>query len=378
MDREKALEALEQTFQQEKIVADQEFSAVLENQGEHLKTLLYEGIKGLDRNYPVQVLQFQIMRANLYQNRCQITVCGYDKSWYQDENATRREVDADFLFEPFLRLKERLAETLSVYMGAVTLYDIRNLICEAFLQKFVTMSGKVREFFYLFDEWAKAEGLEFAMPYRIVWGPYREQTETIFAMDRTGKNGADLQKECEEEEQRKRPAHFYRSFVQSTIKEFHRESDQFAFLNMKQSELELTSFINCTFVSSMFQNSKMSWCSFEGGGLFGSNLNGVCGYQMNFRNAKIENSGMEGIRLRKADFAGAKLNGVTFTGGMLEECSFKDAMLSNVDLRAKTLTGIDFTGAVLDKVYIDPKDMESLVFTSEQMEHVLVVTEYVQ
>lgn len=375
MDRKQALEKLEKTFEEEKQRTRQEYEEILTSSWEQIATLLYEGISRLDKEYPIQILQFQIMRADLYQNRCQITVCGYDKDWYLDEKRTDSKVDIRFLYEPFLRLQERMEATISVYMGAVTMYDIQNMVCEFFIECFRKIADLARGTFYAFDEWAEKEGFHLPVPFRIVWGAYRDMVETIFYMDFTGKTEVDLEKECEEENKRGRIAHFHRAFVESTITNFHKAEEKFAFLTMKRSVIEQTSFTKCMFAGCNFEASKMNWCSFEGSSLAGCNFSKTEGYQINFKDTDIQNCMIEDIKLRKADFTGAKLKDVTFTQGMLEECSFRNAVLYNVDLRLQVCTGVDFTGAKLDNVYILEKDVDNVVLSEEQKEHVFVISD---
>lgn len=375
MDRKSALIKLEELFMEERKRTGEEFEALAAASGEALRDLLFEGIRSLDHEYPVQVLQFQVMRSDLYQDRCRIMVCGYDKGWYQDPGPVEGFAEADFLYQPFLELIRRLNDQIGVFMGAVSVYDVRNLVCEYFMECYKGLAGRARSWFFLFDEWAKEEGFHFPVPFRVVWGPYRGETEMIFHMDRTGKSHAEFLEELEEDKKRNREMHFYFSFVQSSQNGLQCGKEGFAFLTMKQSSFVHTQFKECKFASPDFQDSVMDWCSFEGSSLFGSNFSRGRGYQVNFGGTDIRNSTFEKIHLRKGDFTGAKLNGVAFTDGILEECSFRDASLTDVDLRAVSLEGIDFTGAVLERVYIWEKDAADLKVTEKQAEQVLVVAE---
>lgn len=375
MDRKNALIKLEQQFMEERGQTKEELEALFADSEELLRDLLFDKIRSLDHNYPVQVLQLQVLRADLYQDRCCIMICGYDKRWYQDPRPAEAFAEADFLYEPFRKLIRRLNDQLDVYLGAVSAYDVRNLACEYFIECFAGLAGKARSWFFLFDEWAGEEGFRFPVPYRVVWGPYRGKTEMIFHMDRSGKSHGDFLEERKEDEKRNRDMHFYFSFSESRHQGLRCKHEGFAFLNIKQSKFTDTAFLDCKFASPAFQDSVMDWCSFEGSSLYGSNFSRVRGYQVNFGRTDIRNSTFERISLRKGDFTGARLNGVAFTDGVLEECSFRDASLTDVDLRAASLEGIDFTGAVLERVYIREKAAESLLMTDEQAEHVLVVTE---
>lgn len=373
MDRKIALEKLKERFEEEKILLHRKFSECLKEKEQELITELYSGIRQLNWQYPIQVLQFQMMRADIYQEHSYITVCGYKADWYLDEERTEFQIDADYLYQPFQELKERMEKEISVYMGGVSVYDIKNLIGEYFLECFVDMAERIQEKFYLFDEWAKENQISLTTPFRIVWGEYRGKTKTIFYIDKAGKTKEEIEKELEEEKEKE--AHLFCSWVESEVSDLTLKQQNFAHLNMKNSRLSQVTLEKCMLARAMFQNSLMEWCSFQQGVINGSNFNKVQAYQLDFRDARIGNCSFENINLRKGKFDNAVLTDVVFTQGNLSECSFQGATLCRVDFRIEHMENIDFTGAVMEQVFIHAENADEIRLTPEQMEQVFVLEE---
>ncbi len=372
MDRKQALTKLEQMFLQEKSELMTKFEALVKQHHNELVEQIYEGILALAQTHPVEILQIQLMRADIYQGKCKFIVCGYDKSWYLDEKRTESFMEADFLYEPFLDLIEKMTKQISIYMGAVTIYDIKNLICEYFIELFQGLSNRFRKDFMLFDEWALANQLQLRRPYGLVWGVFKEKVDLLLYVDRTKKGGKELYSECDADRKQGKELHYCYSFIESEIEEVALQREKFVFLNMKNSTLKNTTFETCIFGQCMFQNSKMDWIEYKGSTLYGCNLNQIRGYQLNFQEAEVQNCSFEQLYLRKGNFNNATLTDVVFTDGILEECSFQNARLKNVDLRIASLEGVDFTGAELENVYINPNLIEQIELTREQSEGVYV------
>lgn len=376
MDRKIALEKIKQRFEEEKPLLLQRFLEQVSQREQTLEAELYKGIKSLNTDYPIRVLQFQMMRSDIYQAHSPITVCGYNGDWYGDEERTEYQIAADYLYEPFGELEEKLKKEISVYMGAITEYDIKNLVCEFFLECFTDMADGVLEKFYLFDEWAKEEGLSFEIPYRILWGEYRGRAKTIFYQGKPGKGKEEIQKELEEAKEKE--AHLFCSWVESHVTDFTLKQENFAHLNMKNSRLSRVAFCECMFARAMFQKSFLEWCSFENSIFNGCNFTRLQAYQLDFSGAQIENCSFEESELRKGKFEKALLTDVVFTEGSLSDCSFRNAVLCRVDLRTKGLENVDFTGAQLKDVYVHVKHVDEMKLTPEQMEQVYVLEEEVR
>lgn len=376
MDRKIVLEQIKKRFEEEKPLLKQRFFKNVSEREQELVTELYKGIKSLNNDYPVRVLQFQMMRGDIYQAHSPITVCGYDADWYLDEERTEYQIAADYLYEPFGELEEKMKKEISVYMGGVTIYDIKNLICEYFLECFTDMADRILEKFYLFDEWAKEEGLSFEIPYRILWGEYRGRTKTIFYQGKIGKSKEEIQKELEEAKEKE--AHLFCSWVESQVADLTLKQENFAHLNMKNSRLSQVVFCECMFARAMFQKSVVEWCSFEKSIFNGCNFSQLQAYQLDFSGAQIENCSFEESKLRKGKFEEAVLTDVAFTEGSLSDCSFRNAKLCRVDLRTECLENVDFTGAQLKDVYVHVKNVDEMKLTPEQMEQVYVLEEEVR
>lgn len=373
MDREIGLKKVKECIEEKKPFLQKEFLKLAEEQKEKLVSELYEGMKHLDKQYPIRILQFQIMRADIYQGDCYITVCGYDKDWYLDEKRTEYKISAKYLYQPFQELEEHMKKEISIYLGGVSIYDIRNIICEYFIECFVNLADTIQEKFYLFDEWARENEIIFEAPYYIVWGEYRGITKTLFYQGKLGKTKEDIQKELEENKEKQ--AYLFGSWVESNLTDMVVIQQNFAHLNMKNSSLNQVKFHKCMFARAMFQNSVAEWCSYEKSILNGCNFNNLQAYQLDFSNAQIENCSFEGIKLRKGRFDGAVLTDVAFTDGTLEECSFQNGKLCRVDLRAEKLMNIDFTGAELEQVFIYGKHADKLKLTPKQQSQVYILEE---
>lgn len=370
MERELALEKLRELLEEKKEVTQRRYRELLKRAQKQLVEELLEAVLKLKKYYPIRVLQFQLMRTDLYQQKYQIEVCGYNKNWYLDTQRTTAYVDIAYLFQPFQQLKEMLKEESNRYMGAVSSYDINNLVNEFFITCFNRSATQIREDFFLFDEWLALNQRAYRKPYRVLWGEYRGKTDILYLQDELGKESKDFIKVCEHD---KKEGHQFVCFVQSNLKDMKLEKEKFAYLNMKKSNMQEVEFDNCQFGESMFQDSVMDWCSYEDSVFYGCNFSRIEGYQISFLNANIVNSSFEGMKLRKGNFEGAKLTAVDFSESNLAECNFKNATLSMVDLRAEHLEGIDLTDAKLEEVYIHEKDMELLHLSEEQKEHVYVL-----
>ncbi len=375
MDRKVALIQLQERVEEAKPLLKQKFTKLVEEHYEELVEELYQGIRKLDEQYPIRVVQFQLMRSDIYSGKCNIRVCGYNENWYLDENRTEAEVAAEYLYEPFQELINKLSVEISVYMGSVTEYDIRNLVCEFFMQCFCEIAVIIRQRFLVFDEWALENKITWKLPYRIVWGEYCGKAETLFYLDNYGKKTEDFRKECMDENVERKEANLFKSFVQSEIKEIQVQNENFAFLNLKDSCLSQVSFMGCTFGQAMFRKSVMEWCSYETSRLYGCNFNETEQYQTNYCDARLINCCMEEAKIRKAKFDNALLEDISFWGTALEECSFRNAKMKRVDLRACNIQGIDLTDAELEQVYVQEKDIEALHLSPEQSHHVYVLKE---
>ncbi len=375
MDRKIALEKIKERFEEEKPLLQQKFLECLNEREQELLTELYEGIKQLNPEYPIRVLQFQLMRTDIYQGHSYITLCGYNADWYLDEERTEYQIDADYLYQPFQELEDSMKKEISVYMGGVTVYDIKNLICEYFLECFINMADRMLNNFYLFDEWTQENQISFALPYRIVWGEYRGRAKTIFYLDKAGKTKEEIQKELEDNKEKE--AYLFCSWTESDLADITLKQNNFGHLNMKNSRLSRVTFDKCMFLGAGFKNSFMEWCSFEQSILNGCNFNELQAYQLDFSSAQISNCSFEQSKLRKGKFDKAVLTDVIFTEGNLSECSFRNARLCRVDLRTENLSNIDFIGAELEQVYIHVKNYDEITLTPEQESQVYILEEEV-
>jgi|GEM_PF-4760897 len=377
MERKKALGIVQEKIEAAKPQLKQAFDEKFNASKEKLIQDLFAGIDQLDKSYPIRILQFNILRSALYEGKPSIAVTGYDDKWYTDEKRTVSYVDVSYLFEPFAQSIREFDEELSVFMGAVTAYDLRNDLCEYFIQCFMQKDHELAAAFDRFDEWAAQHGFSLTVPYRIVLGQTYENVNMLFAMDRTGKTKEDFLKEIKIDSDKKRPGHMFHCFVESNLAGIELAQENWGHLNVKNSKLSKVQFQKCAFVALFAEKCDIEWTDFKECQLYGGNFGRSQAYQLDFEGSTIENTTFEGISLRKGKFEGAKLENVIFKDAILEECSFKNATLRNVDLRVSKAEHVDFEGAVLEDVFIHVTDADQLELTGEQQGHVFVLKEEV-
>ncbi|MBO4751065.1 MAG: pentapeptide repeat-containing protein [Lachnospiraceae bacterium] len=375
MERKKALGIVQEKMEAAKQGLKQAFDEKFAASKEKLVQDLYAGIDQLDKTYPIRILQFNILRSALYEEKPSIAVTGYDHSWYTDEKRTVSYVDVSYLFEPFAKSIHEIDEELSVFMGAVTAYDLRNDLCEYFIECFMQKDHELAAAFDRFDEWASQHGFSLTVPYRIVMGQTYENVNMIFAMDRTSKKKEDFLKEIKTDSNKKRPGPMFHCFVESDLAGMQLEKENWGHHNIKNSKLSKVQFKNCAFIALFAEKCDIEWTNFKECHLYGGNFSRSQAYQLDFEGSTIENTTFEGISLRKGKFEGARLENVIFKDATLEECSFKNATLKNVDLRVSKAEHIDFEGAILEDVFIHVTDADQLDLTGEQQGHVFVLKE---
>lgn len=375
MEREKALESIREYFEENKKTLFLRFQEIFEEHTPQMMEQIYESIQKLNWNHPIQILQFQIKRVDLYQGQSLLSVCGYDKRWYLDEAYEEDKIMTTYLFEPFAQLQKEMLQESRKYLGSVSIYDIKNIVNEFFQECFKNQIEAVRGYFENFDQWLKAQGLEMKAPYHLIWGDSILNGATLYYEDKPGKTGEQIQKEIERDREEEKEIHLHNSWNESNLEKLAFEQEKFLFLNVKRAQSTEVDFKHCMVGRASFHRSEFQWCSMEKSQWYSCDFRQIKGYQLDFTNAQILTSSFENCWLRKGKFDGATLENVVFKDATLQECSFKNARMKNVDLRAVELTGADFSGAVLEQVYINEKDAPYLELTSEQEKNVYVIGE---
>ena len=375
MERKKALGIVQEKTEAEKQNLKQAFEEAFTASKEKLISALFTGIDQLDKSYPIRVIQLNLLRSALYEGKPCIAVTAYDHKWYMDEKRTVSYVDIAYLYEPFAQSIHKLEDEISVYMGAITTYDLKNDLNEYFIECVMEKEHDLASAFDRFDEWAAEHGLLLTVPYRIVMGQTYENVKMLFAMDKTGKTKEDFLSEIKEDTTKKRPAHMFHSFVESNLSGFELSDENWGHLNIKHSKLSKGKFQKCEFLALFAEKCESEWIDFKNCRLYGCNFMDGQAYQLDFQGSFIENTTFKGINLRKGKFEGARLENVTFEGATLEECDFRNATLKNVDFRVSKSEHIDFEGAVLENVFVHIDDTEKLELSDEQQENVFVLKE---
>lgn len=119
MQKNKELE-----IDKEKLAA--EVRCCLEQHIVELSGQIHQAINQILAEKSCNILQMTVMRADLYQGAPMLAVRGYDERWYLDEDPKTIYLPVPYLWTPFAQVYEQMQRKLSVYMGAVSEYDIRN------------------------------------------------------------------------------------------------------------------------------------------------------------------------------------------------------------------------------------------------------------
>ena len=152
-----------------------------------------------------------------------LAVRGYDERWYLDEDPKTIYLPVPYLWTPFAQVYEQMQRKLSVYMGAVSEYDIRNQLCEYFLEVFVNLAGLMRGHFYHLKD--------INPPFQILWGIYKGDNRTLLYQDRYGKDTTQFLSELQ-------PVNQFRSFDEAELLKEQVKEKTFVYLNARRSRIQ--------------------------------------------------------------------------------------------------------------------------------------------
>ncbi len=230
-----------------------------------------------------------ILKTDLIHRKYRIFLHGLDMRWYLDEEPVETYVDAEELFEPFDRLRSALEEADSGYGGAVSRYDIQDLLFDELplMDSMICQILRYRlrdwEEKGIFDKVARS-------PYWLLrWGEYRDRSEFLVQTDRVEKPASAWREEL------KKAAHnpenmvfgyWYRGKCQGKDP----KDLDLRFITFEESAIQDIKFENCNMEGSRFPKSRISGCSFKG-----CNLSGA-----DFRDCSFENTSLAGAKLLSA------------------------------------------------------------------------------
>lgn len=375
MERTKALEKLNQEFELLKEDLKHQYYKAFEKNFEELVKKIYEKLPEVLRQKETQILQFQIRRIDLHNNVCNLEIVAYAHDWYLDQDRCQCMVAVDELWIPFRELIAKMEKNISIYMGSVSTYDLKNICIDYFLECFVDSSDLVREKFDEFDEWLLENKLSMVVPYSLVWGINKGENRTLFYQDVYEKDVKKLLERISDDEKKKKIAHFFVSSCKSNLEDEKIEKQAFLHSCFKESRFKNITFNHCTFGRTTFKKSKFEWSGFGGNRMVGCNFRNIDAYQLDFGDADFDLVTFENSELHRVCFEDAKLSRAVFDGSNLKYVSFKNAKLDGVSFRGANLEEIDFTGAEFSNVYVNVKDVARLKLTEEQRENMFVLEE---
>jgi uncharacterized protein YjbI with pentapeptide repeats len=361
MNREESLEEFKEKVvknlaEESKLRVEKNFK----DNDEKVKELIINGMKILikrakeskeDKNEnKIAVFQFELLRINIINESYKILAHGYNSFWYLDSDPICEEMDLSFLFEPFIKLKEKLIKEKRIYMGKVNDYDIQKIIFELIVKCYMDMSKVIRNWFWNLDEeeWMQESSVgEF---YVVKWGEYQGKSETLFAMDNKEKNIKELLK-LKEQPEEKLPF-IYTVWRNSVLEDGNLAKQNMLFINFKGSKLKNIDFSECNIVRGQFKDTELKRCTLTKCNLIGTS----------FENSKIEDSDFSNGNCTGVDFSKSELRYVDFTNSKLKNSNFINAKFKNVS----------FEGADLEDAIFSAKDIPFINLTSEQLQTIYI------
>ena len=361
MNREESLEEFKEkvvkALGQESIAA---FEENFKNNEEKVKAMIIKGMKSLiskakeikeeDNKNKIAVFQFELIRINIVNESYKILIHGYNSSWYLDPKPIYEEIDLSFLFEPFIKLKEKLIKEKRIYMGKVNNYDIQKLIFELVVKCYMDMSKVIRNWFWNLDEeeWMKESSIEDF--YTVKWSEYQGKSEILFAMDNKEKNIKELL-ELKKQPEEKLPF-IYTVWKNSILEDGDLAKQNMLFINFKGSKLKNLDFAESDIIRGQFKDTEVKRCTLKKCNLIGTS----------FENSKIEDS----------DFSSGDCTGVDFSKSELRYVDFSNANLKNSNFINAKFKSVSFEGADLEDAIFSSKDIPFINLTSEQLQTIYI------
>jgi len=262
----------------------------LENMVKSGMDLLGEQMKKQEKEY-VCFLYSSVLKTDLIAGKRRILFHGLDMRWYLDDEPAEAYVDAAELFKPLDRLRNALEEANSGYGGAVSSYDIQNLLFEE-LPLMDSMICQILR--YRLRDW-ETKGIfdkVVRSPYWLLkWGEYRDRAEFLLQTDRVEKPDSAWKEEL------KKAAHdpekmVFSYWYKGKCQGKNPQNLDMRFITFEDCAVRDVKFENCNMEGSRFPQSRISGCCFEG-----CNLSGA-----DFRNCSFENTSFAGAELTAAIF----------------------------------------------------------------------------
>ncbi|MBU3104332.1 pentapeptide repeat-containing protein [Clostridium gasigenes] len=361
MNREESLEQFKEKVvknlaEESKLSVEKNFK----DNEEKVKELIIKGMKNLikrakeskeeNNENKIAVFQFEFLRINIINESYKILIHGYNSLWYLDSNSIYEEIDLRFLFEPFIKIKEKLIKEKRIYMGKVNDYDIQKIIFELTAKCYMDISKTVRIWLWDLDEeeWMKESSIEDF--YTVKWSEYQGKSETLFVMDNREKNIKEFL-ELKRQPEEKTP-YIYTVWKNSTLEDGDLTKQNMLFINFKGSKLKNINFSECDIIRGQFKDTKVKRCIFTNARVT----------LTSFENSKVEDSDFSNVDCTGADFRKSELRYVDFSNADLKNSNFINAKFKNVS----------FEGANLEDAIFSSKDIPFINLTSEQLQTIYI------
>lgn len=361
MNREESLEDFKKKVvkalaEESKAVFEKNFK----DNEEKVRELIIKGMKNLikrakesreekDEN-KIAVFQFELLRINIVNESYKILIHGYNSLWYLDSDPIYEEIDLSFLFEPFIKLKEKLIKEKRIYMGKINDYDIQKVIFKLTAKCYMSMSETIRNLLWNLDEeeWIKENSIgDF---YTVKWSEYQGKSETLFVMDNKEKNIKELL-ELKKQPEEKLPF-VYTVWKNSVLEDGDLAKQNMLFINFKGSKLKNIDFSESDIVRGQFKGTEVKSCIFTNARVIGTS----------FENSKIEDS----------DFSNGDCTGVDFSKSELRYIDFSNSNLKNSNFINAKFKNVSFEGTNLEDAIFSAKDIPFINLTSEQLQTVYI------
>lgn len=284
-----------------------EHAEYLENMVRTAVERLGEQMKKQEKEY-VCFFYISVLKADLINRKYRIYLHGLDMRWYLDDEPAEAYVDAEEVFEPFDCLWNVLEEAKGGYGGAVSSYDVQNLLFE----ELPLMDGMICQILrYRLRDWEEKGIFDQVVrsPYWLLkWGEYRDRAEFLVQTDRVEKSDSAWKEEL------KKAAHdpekmVFSYWYKGKCQGKNPTNLDMRFITFEECTIQDVKFENCNMEGSRFPKSKVSGCCFAG-----CNLSGA-----DFRNCRFENTSFAGAELTSAIFPAESIPFLEISAKQLQE-----------------------------------------------------------
>jgi len=231
-------------------------------------------------------LYFSLLKIDLTNRKYRFLLQGLDMRWYLDEEPAEVYVEAGDLFAPFEVLREDLIKESGGYGGAISIYDIQNILFD----ELSYIDGSICQILrYRLRDWEKKGIFDCVTrsPYWILkWGEYRDRTEILIQTDRVEKEKNVWKEELAKAAHKPETMVFSYWYKGEYEKDTAKELDM-RFITFEECTISHMVFQGCSMEGSRFINCRITGCTFTGCNLWGADFRGSRIEQTSFDNAVL-------------------------------------------------------------------------------------------